>query len=439
MKQLLLNYTNPEGDEEKIRVKGNSFEIGRHTDNDFALPFDKLSRKHLRITFDGTDYFAEDLGSSNGTRLNDEELVEPELIKDGDKINLGGGVTLDVSMDYGDANEVEPAVESAPEPKPAAEPESKVPEKADEKGGFPMFLIIAPILLLLLLGVIGGGLLFYKLKSGGGEPAKNEDATLGFGDQSTGDAGGDDVASENTPESTSTNTGTSAGSSGTSQTQPSVAGTDSSTDVSTSEAPPIVSESARTTEKSAINFMRRIAVNDPNPVLTSKQVDLISATAAKFKGSGALATNINDARKNAAEINSIARAKNLKPQFLMNAALTKLGGGTGNVVGTATQMADVLDKLNIQIGSEMADDSLLAIAAYNQGEAGDFLQMRSTLEKLATDNPSVSSRQVRTIWFLKDKGKITPTEFDFALRFLAIGAITQNPKAFSVNAEALNL
>jgi hypothetical protein len=64
--------------------------------------------------------------------------------------------------------------------------------------------------------------------------------------------------------------------------------------------------------------------------------------------------------------------------------------------------------------------------------------MRNMLQDLATKSPE-SSRAIRTIWFLEKQGKITPAEFEFALRFLAIGTITQNPKDFGVNAEALAL
>jgi hypothetical protein len=101
-------------------------------------------------------------------------------------------------------------------------------------------------------------------------------------------------------------------------------------------------------------------------------------------------------------------------------------------------MADTLDKLATQIGSELANDSLLMIAAYDQGAGGDFMKMRNMLQDLATKSPD-SARTIRTIWFLHKNSKITDAEYDFALNFLAIGTITQNPKDFGVNAEALTL
>jgi hypothetical protein len=54
-----------------------------------------------------------------------------------------------------------------------------------------------------------------------------------------------------------------------------------------------------------------------------------------------------------------------------------------------------------------------------------------------TDKFPESSRRIRTIWFLKENGRITDSQFEFALRFLAVGTISQNPADFGVNAEAV--
>ena len=154
--------------------------------------------------------------------------------------------------------------------------------------------------------------------------------------------------------------------------------------------------------------------------------------------SGALAENINAARKNAAQIKSLAASKNLKPQFLAVAAITKLGSGRGDIMQAAESVADVYYKLSTQIGSEFGEDSLLMVAAFDQGVAGDTMKMRNMLQDLATKSTE-GARTIRTIWFLQKNGKISQSEFDRALNFLAIGTITQNPKEFGVKAEALML
>ena len=190
-------------------------------------------------------------------------------------------------------------------------------------------------------------------------------------------------------------------------------------------------------EQNGAAFLRKIAQNDPKAFLTGEQAARVN-TKLKNIGKSALADNINSARKNAAQIKSLAAAKNMKPQFLAVAAITKLGNSRGDVVQTAAAIAEVYDKLGTHIGNEFAEDSLLMVAAYDQGVAGDTMKLRNMLQDLANKTQE-STRTIRTIWFLEKNNKITSAEFDRALNFLTIGTITQNPKEFGVNAEALNL
>jgi len=210
-----------------------------------------------------------------------------------------------------------------------------------------------------------------------------------------------------------------------------------STDTAANAPPANLSETAKVEENGAA-FLRRIAQNNPKAFLTTEQAKRVNSKVKQFSGSSAVADNINSARKNANEIKSLAIKKNLKPQLLAVAAIAKLGSSRGDVLATAQSMADVLDKLSVSIGNELADECLLTIAAYDQGAAGETLKMRDMLQKLANET-SESSRTIRSIWFLQKTGKITQAEFDRALTFLAVGIIAQNPKEFGVNAEALDL
>ncbi|MCZ7666586.1 MAG: FHA domain-containing protein [Chloroflexi bacterium] len=56
------------------------FTIGRD-EGDITIPGDgHVSRKHARITFENNDYFLEDLGSSNGTFINDTQIAAHEAM-----------------------------------------------------------------------------------------------------------------------------------------------------------------------------------------------------------------------------------------------------------------------------------------------------------------------------------------------------------------------
>lgn len=53
--------------------------LGRHGDNDLVLTEDSISRYHAEILFDGRDYVLHDMGSSNGTRVNNKDIDKSTL------------------------------------------------------------------------------------------------------------------------------------------------------------------------------------------------------------------------------------------------------------------------------------------------------------------------------------------------------------------------
>ncbi len=63
--------------------------IGRTAECDVILYEAGVSRKHARILLEGASLFIEDLGSSNGTRVNGETISKKQLLKDGDSISMG--------------------------------------------------------------------------------------------------------------------------------------------------------------------------------------------------------------------------------------------------------------------------------------------------------------------------------------------------------------
>jgi general secretion pathway protein E len=86
--KLLLRPSNWQG--RTIKVDEEPISIGRHPDNAICLHDEKLSRFHCVVERDpgGGGYRLRDLGSRNGTRLN-EEKVEQAPISHGDMIRFG--------------------------------------------------------------------------------------------------------------------------------------------------------------------------------------------------------------------------------------------------------------------------------------------------------------------------------------------------------------
>lgn len=75
----------------KIKIK-KDFQIGRcHTSEIKIDPGDDLaSRHHARIIYNNGVYFIEDIGSTNETFVNGEEIEGMVRLKDGDSIGIGG-------------------------------------------------------------------------------------------------------------------------------------------------------------------------------------------------------------------------------------------------------------------------------------------------------------------------------------------------------------
>ncbi len=140
------------GQTREVPLDGRDIAIGRSPTCDVMLEDDQLvSRRHALLRFNGAEYTIVDLGSSNGTFLNEEETHEETPLRDGDLIGIGeyeilystsapishddsqaaAQVTQDVS---GARPELEAAPEPAPEPEPApviaSEPEWPEPEEA---------------------------------------------------------------------------------------------------------------------------------------------------------------------------------------------------------------------------------------------------------------------------------------------------------------------
>lgn len=419
MTELWLRYRDENGDDRRVLVAGREFVIGRHSGCDLYIPNGQLSRQHVKIEAFGEVYVVSDMGSSNGTTLNGAQVGDPVALKDGDVLNLGGGLDIETEIvsDRPQAASPPAADEDSAGGGSSSGSAGGQSASASVAGGSSIptaVFIIAPGLVILFL-VCGGGLLIFF---GGSDSGNNRNRDISIYQPTPDDSPEDSP----TPRPTST----------------------ASNGVTTSPSPessvlptPEISDEKKKVELNSAAFLQRIAANDPTAFLKSTEVDIVSARLSQLKTSSALAQNLKAVKANAAQFQSLTEKTGIKPQFLAIAALAEIGNSTGNPLEVARQMLPVFTELRVILANNLADDNLLMIAAYNQGKAGKTKDLRNTLEALAKKNPSVSPREIRTIWFLKRQGKITDAEYEFALRFLAIGTIAQNPKDFGVNAEAV--
>lgn len=421
MTELWLSYKDENGGKSGVMVDSDLFTVGRHSACSLNITNPCLSREHLKIERYGDVFVVSDAGSSNGTTLNGSPLDEPKGLQDGDVLELGGGLEINIRLKC-DA----PAAVDVDAPVATPGPAASGPSAVGDQSGIPVGLFIAAAAMLLLLMVFTVGAIFFMSGTGTSGVAPDRSDAGDFEDEEKPSKKGDDDAVDSDEKPASGNPAAT----------PSEKGNSTDNPNSNSPTPPGETDEMARIERYGSVFLRSIAQNDQKAFLTTDQARRVAAKLKQIGSSDALAANITSAKKNQAQIRVLAAEKNLKPQFLAVAAITKLGSSRGDVLQTARGMTEILDKLGTQIGNELGEDSLLIIAAYSQGEAGDFMKLRNMLQDISTKS-SESSREIRTIWFLQKNNRISPADYDRALTFLAIGVVTQNPREFSVNSEAL--
>ena len=100
-------------DVREIDLAKDTFSIGRTPENDLELKDSLISRRHSSIVRRGEEFHVYDLGSSNGTYVN-QEKIEVRVLKDGDQVRIGE--TLITFRDENHPKETPPKPFSPPIP-----------------------------------------------------------------------------------------------------------------------------------------------------------------------------------------------------------------------------------------------------------------------------------------------------------------------------------
>lgn len=75
---------------ERYTLTGQSTTVGRHPDCNIVIETDEYcSANHARIFWDQGAWMVEDLGSSNGTTVNDLPISQPTKLSPGDVMKFG--------------------------------------------------------------------------------------------------------------------------------------------------------------------------------------------------------------------------------------------------------------------------------------------------------------------------------------------------------------
>ncbi|HEY3788635.1 MAG TPA: FHA domain-containing protein [Urbifossiella sp.] len=96
-----------DGTRRDLDMKRDAVVIGRSGDCDFQIPLAVISRRHCKLSKKGERLIVKDLGSSNGTFLNDKRVLQAEA-KAGDQMKVGP-VIFTIVID-GKPSEIEPVI-----------------------------------------------------------------------------------------------------------------------------------------------------------------------------------------------------------------------------------------------------------------------------------------------------------------------------------------
>ena len=166
--QWKLTRLNKEGDTEVVFITSETTRIGRELDNEIPIDDLQVSRYHTKITLENDYLTVEDLGSANGTKVNDTSLTQPAIVQAGDTITVASynfevqGPPRSVARsrqkteDSAPVVPVDPVVDAQPRP---VESKRRV---------WPWLLLIAALLvalIIILAGVIAGQQLFFTVNA----------------------------------------------------------------------------------------------------------------------------------------------------------------------------------------------------------------------------------------------------------------------------------
>jgi hypothetical protein len=88
MSDLILEIVEGAGAGKQLPVDG-ALDAGREPSLPLHLDDGQVSRRHARFSPQGGEVVVEDLGSTNGTYVNDQPISSPRALRPGDKVRLG--------------------------------------------------------------------------------------------------------------------------------------------------------------------------------------------------------------------------------------------------------------------------------------------------------------------------------------------------------------
>jgi hypothetical protein len=105
-----------------FELSRNELTIGRDINNEIVINDAEVSRRHCRLVLQGDGYSIEDLGSTNGTFVNEQRVTGQRALRSGETLRVGDNVTLVYEVAGVDADATIASRGAQPAPPPVAPP-----------------------------------------------------------------------------------------------------------------------------------------------------------------------------------------------------------------------------------------------------------------------------------------------------------------------------
>lgn len=115
-------------------LEKNEIYIGRDLNNDIVINDPEVSRRHARLFLQGHNFVIEDLGSTNGTAVNEQRLIGAYVLRPGESIVFGEHISAVFEPVQQDAGRTMVAARHAP----AAEAASQYAQPSSYAGRVPL-------------------------------------------------------------------------------------------------------------------------------------------------------------------------------------------------------------------------------------------------------------------------------------------------------------
>lgn len=386
-----------------VEIDTKRVSIGRTPENDLVIDDPSLSRRHALIENINDAFTVTDCGSSNGTFVNGRQVSASTELADWDVLTFGAVSDVLVRIEEVPDQLGKKHISGSPAKTIAVPAEPKrsrvsapISEPSDSIATRPVIAIAAALVILLITGV---ALMTSRRDThpGASTPVPSRSSRT--------------VLDNNE----STNTSVNAGASDTGAENNSI---DQSSELS------IV-------ESYASRVLTGIS-RDTRPVLTEKPLEQINRNVQRYRGSASLQAQLQAMKRSIPQVSSIARSNGVRAPLAVYATLARIDrDGRGDPVQVAAVLCPALARMRGIFGDELAADSLLSVAALEEGPS---LQWKiNRLAGRVNDSPSA----IRSVWYLHDHRVISDQTYNFVLRFLAIGVIAQDPQQFGISAEPM--